>query len=358
MQTSRSTNVSPKDLYLAIALTKNCNKVCGYCHPFGESKITHGVDMNWEELEGVLDSAYEVGFKTYRFTGGEPTIVPWFKKSLDSFLGSHLDVKANVCTNGARLDEHLEVFQKYADRISLRVSLDSLDPSLKERGIDKTLTPAFHKTLARIKSSGIYTRFNTVVTQVNKDQVMSIIEYASQLGFDVKLLDLYTQDKYIATHGKNGEKSGDPVEYWERNYFNLENLIPELSERFTKNSKDYNKDGGFGIPMYSFKVGDTEVIIKDSTKGAHFSRSKCISSCPQFGTKCQEGIYTPHVSSNLILHVNGCANQGLQWNLRETTKEGKIKMFEEILGCFQDLEIRNPPKTINNFISNNLPDGK
>lgn len=358
MEISSYSNVSPRDLYLAIALTKNCNKRCGYCHPFGESKITHGTDMSQKEFAEVLDSAYKVGFKTYRFTGGEPTIVSWFKESLDSFLDSHSDVNVNICTNGAKLDDYLNIFQKYSNQVGLRISLDSLDPSLKEKGIDKILTPSLHKTFSNLRSSGIYTRFNTVVTQINKDQIMPIIDYAQNFGFDVKLLDLYVQDKYIATHGKNVKKFGDPAEYWKKNYFNLEELTSELFKKSNGNSKEYNKDGGFGIPMYSFNLGDIKVIFKDSTKGAHFSRSNCISSCPLFGSQCQEGVYTPHVSSNLILHINGCANKELQWNLKGTSNEGKIKMFSQIINCFQDLEIRSPPKTINNFVASNLSNEK
>ena len=67
-----------KQLYLAIAFLKECNFKCGYCHPFGESKITHGQNLSEKELKEVIDAGVDSGFERFRFTGGECTLLPWF----------------------------------------------------------------------------------------------------------------------------------------------------------------------------------------------------------------------------------------------------------------------------------------
>lgn len=346
-----SPKIDPSQLYLAVAFLKECNLKCGYCHPEGESKITNGRNMTFPELKEVFSAAYDSGFRVFRFTGGECTVLPWFGNTLEYVMGLDPKVRVNVCTNGTTLDKHLDLFEKHKDRTSLRVSLDSLDESKREAGIEKILTPKLDANLRELVKRGVYARFNTVVTTQNVDQVMPIIEYASELGLDVKLLDMYVQDQYIATSAGNGKPPQDPFDYWKANYVDLTTLVPMLQERGEEVIESYNRDGGFGIPMYGFKINGITVILKDSTKGAFFSRSKCIQSCPLFGKSCQEGVYTPHVSSNMVLHINGCHNTQYQWNLRGRSPEEQRGMFRNILNCFQDLEhVQNPPETIQGFL--------
>ena len=343
-----SEKIDATKMYLAMAFLKECNYDCGYCDPFGESKITHGKNMNFNEFKQVIDASYVVGFRTFRFTGGECTIVPWFQDAVAYVAGEHDGVRVNICTNGSLLEKHLDVLSKYKDNVSLRISLDSIDPTKRNFGIRKVLTPDLDKVLHQLKDIGIYTRFNTVVTQKNLDQVEDIIKYASELKMDVKLLDMYVQDKYIATHGKNGlELKSDPLEYWKDNYVDLNILRPILEKRADKILPHYNKDGGFGIPMYAYDMDGITVIFKDSTGGAYFNKKHCIESCALFGQSCQEGVYTPHVSSNMVMHINGCHNTKYQWDLRNKTREEQENSFYQILDLFQDLvHVTSPPANI------------
>jgi MoaA/NifB/PqqE/SkfB family radical SAM enzyme len=345
--------ISPCSLYLAIAFLKQCNFACGYCHPFGESKITHGENMTCDELKQVIDAAHQVGFRVYRFTGGECTILPWFSEIVNYALEKSSDVRINICTNGSTLDQYIDLYSFYKDRVGLRISLDSLDESKRTAGIDKIMTPKLYQSLQKLSESGVYARFNTVVTSVNVEEVLPIVSVAAQLSFDVKLLDLYVQDQYIATHGKQGNysESSSPFDYWMRNYVDLNSIVPQLRDICDEEVASYNKDGGLGIPMYAFNVSGIKVILKDSTRGAFYSKSKCIDSCNRFGLTCQEGVYTPHVSSNMRLHINGCHHQSYQWDLRGQSLAAQVNMFTSILECFQDLEhIQQPPETIAQFL--------
>jgi len=347
-----------KQLYLAIAFLKECNYKCAYCHPFGESKITHGQNLSKEELERVVDVAVDSGFERYRFTGGECTLLPWFGEVLEYTLDKDPRLHVNICTNGSTLDRHMELFGRYKDRLDLRVSLDSTLEEHRQAGFNKVLTPKLEKSLNELSQRKISTRFNTVVTQQNKSEVYKIIDLASNLGFDVKLLDLYTQDEYIATHGVAGTKDKkikiDPLEYWRRNYVNLNEFVPTFEKIARGRIEHYTKDGGFGIPMYAFEINGIKVIFKDSTKGTFYHRNECMKNCNYFGTTCQEGMYTPHVSSSMVLHVNGCHNPKLRWNLRNKTPKERLQAFNEILSLFTDLQyVPIPPKPIK-FYMNNL----
>lgn len=86
-----------RSVYLAVAFLKECNYKCAYCHPFGESKITHGQNLSKEELEQVVDAAVDSGLERYRFTGGECTLLPWFGEVLAYTLGKDSRVHVNIC---------------------------------------------------------------------------------------------------------------------------------------------------------------------------------------------------------------------------------------------------------------------
>lgn len=323
-------------LYLAIALTAACNFRCGYCHPFGESKVTHGKNLSESELKDIVDSAHDCGFRTFRFTGGECTILPWFGEVLEHTLQKE-GVHVNLCTNGSTLAEHIDLLEKHKNQVSLRVSLDTTSEKDRKFGFYKVLTSELETTLEDISTRGIYTRFNTVVTQQNKSEVFKIIKFAQKLSFDVKLLDLYIQNKYIFTEGKPISSE----EYWNNNYVNLRSFAKELEPIAQEKISSYNIDGGFGIPMYAFKIGNINVIFKDSTKGSFYHREKCIKKCELFAN-CQEGVYVPHVSSDATLHINGCYNPKLRWNLRNKTAMQRASSFYEILSLFSNLEHRTP----------------
>lgn len=344
-------------LYLAIAFLKECNYKCAYCHPFGESKITHGQNLSKQELERVIDVAIDSGLKRFRFTGGECTLLPWFGEILEYTLNKNPKVYVNICTNGSTLDRYVELFVKHKDRIHLRVSLDSTSEEHRKVGFDKVLTASLEESLRELSWRKIPTRFNVVVTQQNKNEVYKIVNLASRLKFDVKLLDLYTQEKYIATHGIAGNKRElirlEPLKYWQENYIDLNEFVPEFQKISSKKIEHYTKDGNFGIPMYAFEINGIKVIFKDSTKGSFYRKKECMKDCKYFGTMCQEGMYTPHISSNMVLHINGCHNPNLRWNLRGKTYGERLDAFNRILSLFTDLKyVSKPPKPIRFYVNN------
>jgi|GEM_PF-669865 len=329
-------------LYLAIAFLKECNYRCAYCHPFGESKITHGQNLSKEEAIRIIDVAIDIGFKRFRFTGGECTLVPWFSEVVEYAFKKNPYIHINICTNGSMINKYTELFVKYKNRIDLRISLDSTLLEHRKMGFYKVLTPKLIKSLQVLSARKVPVRFNVVVTQQNKSEVYRIIHLATSYGFDVKLLDLYIQDKYLAMGDINScskkELEEQASQYWDKNYVDLNDFIPTFEVPASRKIEPYFKDGGFGIPMYAFKINGIKIIFKDSTRGSFYNSKECIEKCVYFKTMCQEGVYTPHVSSNMVLHINGCNNANLRWNLRNKSYKQQLQAFTEILSLFGNIQ--------------------
>ncbi|WP_169248436.1 radical SAM protein [Candidatus Competibacter phosphatis] len=356
MKTKESPQQIASKLYLSIALLKECNYKCAYCHPMGESKVTYGENLTQRELEEVIDAAVRSGIKRYRFTGGECTLLAWFEEALVYALKRAPDVHVNICTNGSRLGRHLDLLEKYRDRVGIRVSLDSTNENHRQAGLYKILTHNLKETLVELSRRGIRTRFNTVITSINRKELDALADLAISLGFDLKLLDLYMQEEYIATRDASGahaqEDSNRAMEYWRENYVDLNDLIPEVQRISDRKIDKYCEDGGFGIPMYAYETGGARIIFKDSTRGSFFHREDCMNRCRYYGLTCQEGIYTPHVSSNMILHVNGCHNPALQKNLRSRSADEMLQAFREFLSLFTNLQyVPTPPPPLSYHVN-------
>ncbi len=332
-------NISAKDIRLAIALLKECNLSCAYCDPVGENKMSWGRDMSLNEAKAIIDSAHDTGFKLFRLTGGEPMSVQWFSEILAYLLSKDNDSKINISTNATFLNHYLDLIEQNKERIKLGISLDSLIQSKKKQGIEKILTNGLDKNLKEASKRGINVRLNTVVTKLNVDEVPDLISYASTLGFDIKLLELFYQDRYIATE-KNKE---NPKDWWKNNYVDLTSLIPELQSKSNKEMYPYTKDSLFGVPIRAFNLERNLVLLQDSTNGAYFSKSKCVDSCPHFGDDCQNGVYSPLITSNMVALIDGCRNEKLRWNLRGKSLQEQKSMLQEIVGYFQDLAHINAP---------------
>src|SRR5271157_3119406 len=155
--------------HLSVSLIKECNNKCVYCYPFGQNKEI-GLNMTFDEAKAAIKAGSDSGFKVFRFTGGEPTLAPFFEDIFKFTLDAIPDSRVIVNTNGHALDSYIDLFEKYKDRMQLRISLDSTNENHKDYGLYKILTPRMKKTLERISNKQIPTRLNMVVMQLNKDE--------------------------------------------------------------------------------------------------------------------------------------------------------------------------------------------
>jgi MoaA/NifB/PqqE/SkfB family radical SAM enzyme len=105
--------------------------------------------------------------------------------------------------------------------------------------------------------------------------------------------------------------------YWEENFVDLRKFAYLLQNFGGRLSPVYNVDGGFGISMYSYKIGEIQVIFKDSFRGTHYH--PLCRNCANY--PCQEGFYTPFISSDGTLHPSHCTNSNFTKSLAFKSKK-------------------------------------
>lgn len=318
-------------VYLAISMTSNCNLKCFYCKPTGESISGEIGTISYEEFCDIVTAAYRRGIDKFRLTGGECTIVSYFDKAIEFIMNMGSDTRINVCSNGFKLMEFMPILLKYKERINVRISVDSICEYLNGYHFPKWLSEDTINCTKSLLEAGIRTRYNIVITSYNIEQVKELVGKSLDIGVDIKLLDLYVQDVYLG--GK-----GTSQDFWNTTYQSLSQFrkwLETISDKFVEN---YWDDSAYGIPMNAYFVGNQSIVLKDSSKGAHFSKF-CIDNCSKY-SKCQEGIYVPFISVGSVLHINGCYNELLRWNLKNKSVDEMEKDFSEMLKLFEGLVVK------------------
>ena len=272
-----------------LILTPDCNFKCSYCPKFNEDFQEVGPTLTAQELITFINICKQIGFKSYRFSGGEPLLTPqkFFKCIEACKLDSH-DYQIYLTTNGSLLQEHLSRLGDFSNLV-VKISLDTLDKH-KFEFITNTNSNTFVKIINSIKSipENITVGINTVVTKDNKDDIKSLVDFCSKNGCYLKLMDLNWYSDQV------------PHNYWQKKYHPTTDYIRDFSELY-KNEKVTTK-GGYGIPMQQFEISNkTWIRIKDSSVGSTYA-PYCLDKCEVFHS-CQEGIYQLTLTSDGKLKI-------------------------------------------------------
>jgi len=319
--------------YLAIALTTYCNHQCFYCKEGGESISKKKETIPFSKLKQIIGNAYDLEITNFRITGGEPTSVPYFCELIE-FIMAFTDTKIRINTNGHMILKHIDTLKKYKDRLDVVLSVDSISENLNGVNFPKFLSKNIINITKILKESGILVRYNIVVTSLNECEVKElVIKAIDELNVNVKLLDLNKFSEYLGYDSKVvGEEAFD---LWKRLFVPMKNFYDFL-EGISNDSKSEWTTGliskGQGLPMSSYFRGENWIQVKDSTRGAKYSEF-CKRECPYFKAgNCQEGVFSLFLSSNLILHLSGCKNKSIQFEVREYDDE-EIRLALENLLC-------------------------
>jgi len=254
---------------LRIALTSKCNLSCEYCPPKGENFIVAGKPLPKNKLRSILNIFYQIGFRQFGITGGEPLL----REELHSILNDCLKFKniyLKLYTNGLLLKEKIEHVRGF-DLIKL--SLDTVDrKKYKEiTGRDKLGDVLEGIRLAGKNKIGI--RINTVLTQKNYKEMFSLINYCQEKEIDLKILDLncFAMPGYTV---------------WKTLYKSPESVISHL-EAMGLEKRIIYAAGNYGIPMPEYRLGKIRIRIKDTNDCSVYS--PICKKCKYF--LCQEGLY-------------------------------------------------------------------
>lgn len=272
-----------------MAVTPACNLRCRYCYEFsaptvGENRHSTTVILPPQELVRLARCAYEEGIRTFRITGGEPTLRRDLQNIVEGIAEENTQI--NIDTNGILLKNHL-LWLINIKNVAIRFSIDGL-----QNTIEKFFSQDIYETILLVKESNIPARINMVVTKDSQQYVTDIIKIGKELSLDIKLLDLY----YHPHHEKG-------LAYWREQFIPLHPIALEL-EKEADRVIDFNGNSDFGIPMKAYVFGNTKVIVKDAAKGTHLHPT--CTQCPLY--PCLEGFYSLAITSDGTLFPSGCWN--------------------------------------------------
>ncbi len=305
--------------YFTYAVTPHCNYKCSYCCEAAENHGFTGEAMTLEEMLAVGRLMYKHGVNIFRVTGGEPTT---WKPLGDLIKGIHEfgpDAHVNLNSNGSLPKLLLPLLEAHGDRMTLRVSVDRVSPAPET---PKVFTAELEQTLVAAKQY-VPVRVNMVVMRNNLIELPSLVERCDRLGFDIKLLDLYYNRDFFGVNGKTDM-------YWWQNFVpiidTLHDTLLELGFDFIQ---QYDH-GGYGIPLPIYYNGNIYITIKDSTRGTSF-HPHC-QNCIEY--RCQEGLYSPMLSYNGVLHVGECRFAEYMSDVRGKSLAEKETAVVDMLNLF------------------------
>jgi GTP 3',8-cyclase len=176
-----------KAISLRMALTSRCNLRCIYCHREGES--APGSEISKEMVVCIAKAASELGFRSIKFTGGDPLM----RSDLEAIISEMLmGLDLSITTNGIGLDDRAKRL-KEAGLTRVNVSLVSLNPAKYRRitgcrvgdleEIKRGIDAALEAGLSPVK-------LNVVLLKENQDEVWDMVDFARRKGLILQLIEL------------------------------------------------------------------------------------------------------------------------------------------------------------------------
>ena len=277
IQKSIVNNITAKMPALRIAVTPECNLFCEYCPPGGENFFDCDRPIKPEKLSKVLNICYEIGFRQFGFTGGEPLLEKRLNKIIKVLLpykGLHL----KLYTNGTLISKKSISMLKNFDLI--KISLDTLDRSIYREITGQDKLQDVLRGVSLLRKNRIPLRINTVLTKRNYKEIPELTSYCYNNKASLKILDLNC-------FGNLGYVK------WKSLYVSPKSIINFFSKSGFKHRTIYTQ-GHYGIAMPEFYQDGFSVRIKDTAESSVYS-ADCLG-CKYF--LCQEGIYHLTITYN------------------------------------------------------------
>jgi GTP 3',8-cyclase len=178
--------------YLRISVTDRCNFRCVYCMPLdGLRFLPNSELLSPAEIETVIRAAVAVGFRKFRFTGGEPTLrldLPEIIERAASVSGvGHLA----LTTNAMLLDTLAEPLKR-AGLSRINVHLDSLNRATLERQMRWANFDRVWAGIMAAESAGLTPiKLNAVVTAgYNENDVVDLARLTLEREWHVRFIEL------------------------------------------------------------------------------------------------------------------------------------------------------------------------
>jgi len=172
---------------LSINVTSNCNFNCIYCPPFGENFINCSNLCNINSIVNLIKLCETYKLPVVRITGGEPLLQPERVIKILETCKNYYSGKVILNTNGSLLDRYLDTLEKYKNNFLLKISLDTLDEKHFKDMTKKEFCKKVYNNLISAANKGFNIEINSVITKINKHDIMALIDLAKSIKVNIKL---------------------------------------------------------------------------------------------------------------------------------------------------------------------------
>ncbi|HKL12855.1 MAG TPA: DUF512 domain-containing protein [Halanaerobiales bacterium] len=177
-----------------LPLTSKCNLSCIFCshkqNPKDIEIISFG-NLRFNKINDLLDylnpnQPIVIGESATKIIEGEPLVHPDFKKIISKIRTKYDQTEIRITTNGDLLNSHLIQFLEKINNITLNISVNYLNPNLKEKAMGISSKQNIKKILEKLSAVNINYNFSTVALphlfgyETVKDEIINMTNYEPQ----------------------------------------------------------------------------------------------------------------------------------------------------------------------------------
>lgn len=203
----------PKVVYFEVG--SECNLCCPFCFA-----SPNGKGLETTATKNIIERFFGGGVRTLVFTGGEP----FFRKDIQELVVyAHKEkLKTAIESNGLLVSsEEIARLEPYLDCLGLPLDAASPEVQYSLRGNTEIVANTL-ELLSYLKQTRILSKVNTIVTKVNREEVLSVGELLRDLNMGIWSVDMFVPKG-------RGQLHEDKFGITEQSYLNL---VSQLKERY------------------------------------------------------------------------------------------------------------------------------
>lgn len=167
-----------------ISIISSCNMRCVYCHNEGNKKLSM---LSINDIKKIIDSAYDLGMKNVRLTGGEPLIHPQISE-ICKMLSEEYGLKVGINTNCIEIEKILNLIENgWIDRVI--VGLDFYDNRVSKQSPTGKSSKEILENILKIKNNGCDVSISNVYNG-DYNNIYNLVNWCQQNNIRIKIIEL------------------------------------------------------------------------------------------------------------------------------------------------------------------------
>ncbi|MDR2544161.1 MAG: radical SAM protein [Methanobrevibacter sp.] len=244
-------------LHLLFELTDFCNWNCKHC--FNDSSSLQDDFIDSTKLISFLRQMSNMGVNTLNLSGGEPLFHPQFNEIVEE--ASKLFKKIIILSNGTLINEkHIDIFKKYKDKITLRLTLNSSTFEYMDDFVGKS--GAFNRVnevISLVASEGVNVEVAMICTPYNMDDMVDVAKLSRKLGASKLEIGIITS-------------IGRAIDY--EDYIFSEDSLSEFEDKYRLFVDEF-RDYMFTSEEFQIMKSEEFQIMIENSKNDAFRKGNC-----------------------------------------------------------------------------------